>query len=843
MTSSDYHSFVKELLNKGDFEETVIYLTEDITANKNALSYLKRGVAYYYLKRFDEAIQDFNMALDLDDKLVIVYNLRAETYRNLNNLQKAIEDYDKILELDDKVVDVYHNRGVAYYDLNEFDKAIENFDSVLRIDNTYFRAYYMRGNTYIKLNNFEKAVENYNKVLAFDDKVADAYHNRGVAYYNLDRFDKAIEDFDQVLELGDKSSEAYFNRGSAYSNLGKLDEALEDLNAALEYDNKLVMAYHNRGLVYYKLNKPDLAIKDFDEALRLDDKHVTAYNGRGGVYYTLNKSDSAIRDFNKALQLDNTYDSAYFNRAFCHLEHFSFDKVTDDLNCAFYFFKNVDGVFLAKAISFFRDHTDTIHLPRLILDKLPDAQNLINFQDYFETCLARSRPFEDFFELNSREDSREILLSRALTHYYMGNEGAAFDIFDMKIDAEGETLSLTENYYYAVSARVFGKIHGVDSREKLLEWENCTPANTPQERYYLAWHHWMTDNKQEAIEISRKNSAYLPSLYQLLLFTQDEKVKNAIIESEAALPESQQYAGSYQLNVSLKDNNYSGQLFNYVQYAELEEAIRMINPAHKTRRIDQVIGFDDADYLHKLVVKKRGTALLDEILDEKRLSIVLQDSRMMAEEISGFHQHLKEEFKRIESVSSDPVELEMTLAGFIHSWQMANHFKQSKMKVDAAEYYEKIIRYFLIADRIKILDYCILYCYIKYRHKIVSRVALGAGGESTLEDILKDLLKTTATASPAAILSAYFDPSWAALSSVLLAPYLAKIGVSRIVELLDQSGMSDRGADEDYRSFKNIFIENSIKEILKTPAGEFFRSAAYKSLEQFYKENSEGLSY
>jgi tetratricopeptide (TPR) repeat protein len=62
--------------------------------------------------------------------------------RGLANKEKgeydqAISDYNKALELKPNYADAYNNRGIAHDDKGEYDQAISDYDMALKINPTY----------------------------------------------------------------------------------------------------------------------------------------------------------------------------------------------------------------------------------------------------------------------------------------------------------------------------------------------------------------------------------------------------------------------------------------------------------------------------------------------------------------------------------------------------------------------------------------------------------------------------------------------------------------------------------------------------------------------------------
>jgi Flp pilus assembly protein TadD len=79
------------------FRDKAEYLIEE-----SATGYGKRGSARYNKGRFDEAIADFDKALELDPTITSCWLLKGLTYRKQGNLEGAREAYSAAADLLEK---------------------------------------------------------------------------------------------------------------------------------------------------------------------------------------------------------------------------------------------------------------------------------------------------------------------------------------------------------------------------------------------------------------------------------------------------------------------------------------------------------------------------------------------------------------------------------------------------------------------------------------------------------------------------------------------------------------------------------------------------------------------
>ncbi|MCA9891205.1 MAG: tetratricopeptide repeat protein, partial [Anaerolineae bacterium] len=59
---------------------------------------------------------------------------RDLAYYELKQYEQAIADYDKAIQLEPQYASAYYNRGLAYYMLNEYDLAIADYEAALKFD-------------------------------------------------------------------------------------------------------------------------------------------------------------------------------------------------------------------------------------------------------------------------------------------------------------------------------------------------------------------------------------------------------------------------------------------------------------------------------------------------------------------------------------------------------------------------------------------------------------------------------------------------------------------------------------------------------------------------------------
>ncbi len=93
------------------------------------------------------------------------YASRGYWYTKKKRLDEALADFNRALEIDPANVELYDYKGDVLFQKGELQAAIDNYNQSIRIDPTYAAAYYSRGQVYEKQGHLEQARESYRAAL------------------------------------------------------------------------------------------------------------------------------------------------------------------------------------------------------------------------------------------------------------------------------------------------------------------------------------------------------------------------------------------------------------------------------------------------------------------------------------------------------------------------------------------------------------------------------------------------------------------------------------------------------------------------------------------------------
>jgi tetratricopeptide (TPR) repeat protein len=277
------------------------------TYNTIADVYYNRGIEFMNGKRNDDAIKDFNKAIELNPDFSKAYNNRGNVFVNEKRNTEAISDFNKAIELKPDNAEAYNNRGNFLGKLpgNEIrnEDAIKDLNKAIELKPKYAEAYNNRGNVFSREKRYDEAIKDFNEAIELKPGRAEAYNDRAILFVYEKRGDDAINDFNRAIELKPDYAEAYFNRGNLFALEKRTDEAIGDFKRAITLKPGYTEAYTNMGNNFFAEKNYEEAINIYTKAIALKPDYAQAYFNRGLAEFYAGKKDAACMDLKQAVSL------------------------------------------------------------------------------------------------------------------------------------------------------------------------------------------------------------------------------------------------------------------------------------------------------------------------------------------------------------------------------------------------------------------------------------------------------------------------------------------------------------------------------------------------------------
>ncbi len=136
----------------------------------NSNDYTNSGLIKSFSGLYNEALSDYNKAIELNSKNSIAFNNRGYTYNVIEDYEKAIKDFEKAILLDENFAYALNNRGFAKIKLGLKEDGLKDLQKSMTLNGTNSYCYLNFGIYYYDNGEYEKALEYYNKAKELDEK-------------------------------------------------------------------------------------------------------------------------------------------------------------------------------------------------------------------------------------------------------------------------------------------------------------------------------------------------------------------------------------------------------------------------------------------------------------------------------------------------------------------------------------------------------------------------------------------------------------------------------------------------------------------------------------------------
>ena len=184
------------------------YISDAMKIKKDYLSHNYLGQVYYKMKNYDEAINNFNISIKLNNNVHVTYVNRGSVFEDLEEFEKAIEDYKKAIEINPKAYQAYNNIGNIYTKIGKFDESIKNLQ-IATLSNE-FLPFYNLGCLFNRLNKNEEAIKSFNKSIELNPTHISSYRNRAYTNLRFKKFILAINDYKKIKDIHEESDDGTY---------------------------------------------------------------------------------------------------------------------------------------------------------------------------------------------------------------------------------------------------------------------------------------------------------------------------------------------------------------------------------------------------------------------------------------------------------------------------------------------------------------------------------------------------------------------------------------------------------------------------------------------------------
>jgi tetratricopeptide (TPR) repeat protein len=286
-------------------------LTDEIVKNPSQVKpYLSRARYYTKKEMFNEALQDVNKALALNEKDAEVYVTLSDVYLFSGKTQRALDALKKAAELSPENADIDVKTARLFLTMSDYKQTFNYLRVALKKDPENAEAFFISGLANEEMGDTSRSIDSYQKAVALNPKHYDALKQLGILF-SIRKDKLAVDYLRNAAQVRPGQPESLYILGMYYQDNGEPDKSLSVYNEILQIDSSFKLAWYNKGyvLMVYK-QEYQKAIESFSKALQLDQDYSDALYNRGYAYELLGDNNNARKDYEQVLRMRVNNDKA-----------------------------------------------------------------------------------------------------------------------------------------------------------------------------------------------------------------------------------------------------------------------------------------------------------------------------------------------------------------------------------------------------------------------------------------------------------------------------------------------------------------------------------------------------
>jgi tetratricopeptide (TPR) repeat protein len=245
----------------------------------------------------------------------IAYDGLGQFQLDHGRLDEAIDQFQIALNIDPKYPMARTNLGIALTKKGRIDEAIANLQTVLEDYPNDAKAYYNLGTALLKKGDSQSAIAAYEKALSIQSRYPSAHYSLGMALDDSGRIAEAIAHYQQAVQENPHFADAYYLLGNDLYRRSHIGDAIAAYERALQSRPAYPEVENNIGLALLKEGRPGEAIAHWEHAVANESDFVAVLNNLAWVLAafpepSIRNGDKALRLAERANQLSGSKDPA-----------------------------------------------------------------------------------------------------------------------------------------------------------------------------------------------------------------------------------------------------------------------------------------------------------------------------------------------------------------------------------------------------------------------------------------------------------------------------------------------------------------------------------------------------
>ncbi len=251
-----------------EFDKAILDTDNQIVRQNNKKSYRGKGIAYFEMADYKNAVEAFDKALEIKELSEMNRDInyyKSNALEACKEYEEAIKTCDELLKEDKSDPDIFFRSAKCKAGLGKHEDAIKDYDKAIGLDDTNYDYYFGKYDSQIEMGETEEAEKTINKALAIKGSKKDNGFSLARLNYLIGNYEAALPLFEDAYKDGNMQAAYYI--GSMYLNEKKYGDAAKYLREYIKSETTLRVIEP-----YSELILCDINIGEYDEAKQMIEK-------------------------------------------------------------------------------------------------------------------------------------------------------------------------------------------------------------------------------------------------------------------------------------------------------------------------------------------------------------------------------------------------------------------------------------------------------------------------------------------------------------------------------------------------------------------------------------------
>ena len=256
------------LYRKGEYEKSAVVLKGSLNKEPHLLGYFFLGLAYYSQGQYEQALNQFQHALDMSPDFERARTLVAMTLLK----QKRIDD------------------------------AILQIEQVLRVAPGNAYAHNILGSAFLAAGEYDKGLEELEKATELDPTLSEAHVKSGLFHLSQGEGAQGEADLTKAVNAAPEVLNSRLMLASVYLREKKYSEAIQLLTEGMDGSKSDALLDNYLAAVYFSRKEPGKAVAALKDAIRINPGYLTPRFNLAGYLVSISEYADALQEYQQILK-------------------------------------------------------------------------------------------------------------------------------------------------------------------------------------------------------------------------------------------------------------------------------------------------------------------------------------------------------------------------------------------------------------------------------------------------------------------------------------------------------------------------------------------------------------